>query len=168
MMSVFISFEKGINHYSFQDSVKFAHNIQMRVFCREKDNELDIINAIHELFPFDFEKQKIEFTEQTAETFEGKKIKIFSVFVKKQRHTAKVLNNLFSKLSDDQKELLRKQMESRLDQNLHFFIRLDKPKLLEGEYWITDSGDCFHLDICIAAYPHKRAVARTILKRLLE
>ena len=86
----------------------------------------------------------------------------------KERHTSKFSQLFLSKFTEEQKELLVKQMESRLDDKLRFFIRLDKPKLLEGEDWITDKGNCFHFTFAIAAYPHKREVAKRIIKRSLQ
>ncbi|MBN1503402.1 hypothetical protein JW930_07725 [Candidatus Woesearchaeota archaeon] len=148
--------------------MKYAHNIEMRVFCKEDDDEEQIIKIIHSLFPFDFEKERIEFQSEKVVTFEKKKIKIFKVFIKKERHTSKFLKNFFSQFTPDQKDLLKKQLSSRLDERLHFYIRLDKPKLLQGGYWITDAGDCFHFNICIAAYPHKREVAQKIVSKMLH
>ena len=139
----------------------------MRVFCKEEDNKEQIIGRIKELFPFDFGKEKIKLKEKTAYGFEDKKIKILSVSVSKERHIEKVIKNLVSRLSTEQKELLLKQLDSRLDENLHFYLRMEKERLLEGEYWITDTGNCFHFKIVIAAYPHKRKVAERILKDIL-
>lgn len=147
--------------------MKYAHNIEMRVFCKEEDNEQLIADSIKRLFPFDFEKEKIEFKSKIAETFENRKLKIFTVFIKNERHTIRFLKNLFSKLGPEQIELLKKQISSRLDDKLHFFIRLDKTCLLNNEYRVTDSGDCFHINICIAAYPHDRRVAKEIVKKIL-
>lgn len=140
----------------------------MRVFSKEDDNEELIIKKIKELFPFDFEKEKLVIKRKTSYGFEDKKIIVFTVFVKKQKHTNLVLKNLFSKLNKEQKDLLLKQLDSRLDETLHFYLRLDKDKLLKNEYWITDTGNCFHFKFAIAAYPHKRDVAREIVKEILN
>ncbi|AJF61264.1 TPA: hypothetical protein HA239_01285 [Candidatus Woesearchaeota archaeon] len=149
--------------------MKYAHNIEMRVFSKEgEDDEEKIIGKVHELFPFDFEKEKVEFKSKISYGFEDNKIKVITVFVKKERHTKKVLKNLMSRLSEDQKEMLLRQMDSRLDNGLHFYMRLDKEKLLNGEYRITDSGNCFWLKICIAAYPHKRETAEKIVRAMLK
>ena len=148
--------------------MKYAHHIEMRVFCKEGEDEKGIVDKIHELFPMDFEKEKIEFTRKSAESFDGNRITIFTVFVKKERQTTIVLKNLFSHLDNSQIDLLKQQLESRLDDKLHFYIRLEKKELLLGNYQITDSGDCFHINISIAAYPHKRTVARKTVEKLLE
>lgn len=145
--------------------MKLAHNIEMRVFCKEEDNKELLIKKIKELFPFDF--KDLEFKSKISYGFEDNKIKVMTVFIKKQKQTNIVLKNLLSNLNDEQKDLLLRQIESRLDESLHFYIRLDKDKLLNNEYFITDSGNCFHFKICIAAYPHKREVAIEIVKKML-
>lgn len=147
--------------------MKYAHYIELRVFCKEEDSEKGLIKKIKEFLPLDFEKEKIMLEIKTAYGFEDKKIRIITLGLKKQKHTSLFLKNLFKNLGDEQKELLLKQIDSRLDENLHFYIRLDKDKLLSGEYWITDSGNCFHIKITIAAYPHTKSAAKKIISRLL-
>jgi RNA-binding protein len=148
--------------------MKYAHNVDARVFCKEGEDEEKITSKIGELFPFDFEKEKIKINSQSAEVFEDKKIKIISVHIEKERHTTKFLDSFFGRLDKEQKKLLLSQLESRLDERLHLYIRLEKDRLLEGKYELTDSGNCFHIKITIAAYPHKRDVAREIIKVLLD
>ncbi len=148
--------------------MKYAHNIEMRVFSKEGDDEERIIEKIKEVFSFDFKKEKIKLNIRTAYGFEDKKIHILTVSIDKERHTGKVIKNIFSFLSSEQKELLLNQMESRLDDNLHFYIRLDKEKLMNNEYWLTDSGNCFHFNIAIAAYPHKREIAKKIIEEMIK
>jgi RNA-binding protein len=145
-----------------------VHYIEMRVFCKEEDNEEAIVNKISELFPFDFKKDKIKFSQRTAYGFDDKKIKILTVTIDKDRHTNKFIQAFFSKLTGEQKELLLKQLESRLDDKLHFYIRLDKDSLLNNEFWITDTGNCFHFTFAIAAYPHRREVAVEIIAKMLN
>jgi hypothetical protein len=40
--------------------------------------------------------------------------------------------------------------------------------LLNNEYWITDSGNCFHFKFAIAAFPHKREVAISRIHEILS
>jgi RNA-binding protein len=148
--------------------MKYAHYIEMRVFSKEEDNEELIISKIKELFPFDFDKEKINIDLKTAFGFEDKKIHILSVSVKNERQVNAVLKNLMARLPEEQIQQLRDQLESRLDDNLHFYLRLDKDLLMNNEYFITDSGNCFHFTVAIAAYPHKREIAVGLVKRMLE
>ena len=148
--------------------MKYVHNIEVRVFCKEDDNEDLIVKKIKELFPFDFKKEKIKLKRKTSYGFEDKKIVVFTIVVNKQRHTKLVLKNLMDKLSEEQKDMLLKQLYSRLDESLHFYLRLDKDKFLNNEYWITDTGNCFHFKMAIAAYPHDMDVAEKIIKEILR
>ncbi len=147
--------------------MKLAHYVEMRVFSKEGEDEGQIINKIKELFPFDFKEEKIKLDVRTAYGFENKKIHILTVSVNKEKQTRAVLENLMSNLSQEQKDLILRQLESRLDEKLHFYLRLDKEKLLNNEYWIIDEGNCFHLTIAIAAYPHKREKAAEIINKIL-
>ena len=53
-----------------------------------------------------------------------------------------------------------KQIESRLDEELNFFLRLDKEKWVnEKEMKLTDSGKCFHIKISVAAFPKNMDIA---------
>ena len=126
--------------------MKLAHFIEMRVFSKENDNEDLIKEKILNLFPFDFKEEKIEMI--LADEKYG--------------------NNLMKNLDLDQKKLLINQLESRLDKSLHFYIRFDKEKLLEDKFFITESGNCFHLNIAIAAYPHKRETAIDIVTAMIK
>jgi RNA binding exosome subunit len=71
-------------------------------------------------------------------------------------------------LTKEDKILLEKQIESRLDDALHFYIRLEKNSLLCDLYEVTDSGNCFHFKISIATYPHSRESAKEIIKEILK
>ena len=148
--------------------MKVWHNISIRVFCKEEDNEEEIINTIHKLIDLDFEKEKLEIKTERAGLFENKKMNIFSVLLKKSKHSRLFIDNLLDNFNQSQKDLLLNQMNSRLDENLHFFIRLDKDMLQKGKYVLTESGNCFHIRMSIAAYPHKKEIAKEILTNLIK
>jgi RNA binding exosome subunit len=149
--------------------MKLAHNIKLSVFSHEEDDLDKLAQTITKLCPFDLEQEKLQLKQSTATGFKERKIKIFEILLTKERHTTKFLNHLKQNLSDDQRQLLINQTESRLDQELDFFIRLDKQKLLnENQFWITDSGNCFHIKISIAAYPANRETGLKVVKEWLE
>jgi RNA binding exosome subunit len=144
--------------------MKYAHFVEMRVFSKEEDDENAIRNKIAELFPF----EKLEIESKTTFGFEEKKIIILTVHIKKNNHINKFISSLLERLGEEQKKTLLSQMDSRLDNNLHFFIRLDKGALLEDKYTLTDSGNCFHFRISIAAYPHDREIAKKIIMDMIR
>lgn len=148
--------------------MKIAHNVKLSVFAHEEDDEEQIEQAFLSLLPFDLEQEKLNLKRTTATGFKERKIKILELTLTKEKHTSKFLTFLKQKLSDDQRQLLLKQSGSRLDNELNFFIRLDKPKLLNNEFWITDDGNCFHIRISVAAYPAKRGAALRVIEEWLK
>jgi len=71
-------------------------------------------------------------------------------------------------IPQSERDMIWEQSDSRLDEGLHFFFRLSKPDLLAGTYAVTDSGDCFHFRISLAAYPHNKIVAKEIVRKMLK
>jgi len=146
-----------------------AHNIHITVFCKPEENIELITKKLLILVPFNLKKEKIELKKRTATGFNEKKIIILELYLEKESHTNFFLNNLAKNLTNEQKSLIIKQAESRLDDELNFFLRLDKSKLInENKPWLTDKGDCFHIKIKIVAFPHKREVALKILEKIFS
>jgi RNA-binding protein len=143
--------------------MKYFHSIKLTVFSKPEDDEEKIRKALLNIIPFDLEKEKVDCKAQIASGFTERKIKIFEIRLSKQRHTDAFFESLMSKLNDEQKKLLLRQKDTRLDDNLNFFIRLDKEKLMGNEYFITDFGNCFHIMISIAAFPAKKEAALKII-----
>jgi len=146
--------------------MKLLHFVEMRVFCKEYDIFDDIVKGIHFLFPFDFVKEKIILGEKTVEGFDQKKIKIFTVKISKQSQTTAFIKHLSKNLDDKQRKTIIEQLDSRLDEGLHFYIRLEKDELISGKYYLTDTGNCYHIKLSIAAYPHRKEAARDIIKSI--
>ena len=146
-----------------------AHNICISVFCKP-DGDIELIAKKLLFFvPFGVKEQKIEIKKRTAIGFNEKKITVLEIYLEKESHTNKFLENLNKKLSKEQKELLIKQADSRLGSELNFFLRFDKSKLInEDKLWLTDKGDCYHIRIKIAAFPNKREVALKTIEKIFS
>lgn len=151
----------------FRVSVKIANNIHVRVFCKEKEEKKLVVEKFKQLLPFDLDKEKIKIEEQKAEGFDRKRVDVIKAALTKERHIDAFLENLVEKLGEDRKTLLE-QLDSRLDGDLNFFIRLDKEMMMKDKFVLTDSGNCYHIRINIAAFPKKREKAVAVLKELLE
>lgn len=148
--------------------MKLSHRIVISVFFRLEDNEDEVRKALVSLFPFDLAKEKIELKGQAAEGFNDKKIKILEVLLKKEGHMNSFMDDLKHKLGNEA-ERLSDEAESRLDEELYFFIRLDKDLLInERKYVLTDKGNCFHVRMSIAAFPKKRQRAIELIKGFLK
>ena len=149
--------------------LKLAHTIILSVFAKESEDSIKLAEKLVELISLDLDEEKISLNKGLATGFNNKQIRIFEIILTKQRHINKFLNFFNNNLSQEQKQLLIEQQESRLDSDLTFFIRLDKDKLVnENKYQLTDSGNCFHIKIVLAAYPKKREKGIVIINLLFN
>ncbi len=146
-----------------------SHNICISVFSKPEDNKENIKNSLISLFPFNLKDEKIELKSKKCLGFNEREIIIFEVVLEKEKHINKFLKSLNEKLSKEQKQLLINQIESRLDNDLNFFLRLDKEKLInEKLLWITDSGNCYHIKIKISAFPNKKQIAARNIEKMFS
>lgn len=148
--------------------MKLAHNVVVNVFSKPEDDEDEIRKALIRLFPFDLGKEKLAVNKQNAVGFNEKKIKIFEVRLKKDSHINYFMKNLKENLGEEQSKRISEETELRIDEKLHFFIRLDKKKLTKkNKYIITDSGNCFHIKASLTVYPKRRERAVELVRGFL-
>lgn len=145
--------------------MKLVHNIKISVFARPEEDEQQIKEHLLKLVPFDLEEQKITLRRSKATGFSDRTIIIYELDLEKERHTNAFLDSLKEKLGDQQRALLVAQ-DNRLDDDLYFYLRLDKQKLHQGEYSLTDCGDCYHIRMSIAAFPSRREIAREVVRKI--
>src|SRR3989344_4128863 len=149
--------------------MKLMHSIKLTVFSYEHENSDEILNSILKFFPFSLEENKIKPVKRNATGFGDSKIEIFEVLLIKTSLINQFLDFILENLDDVQKGTLIQQAESRLDENLDFFIRFDKDSWVKNEKLeLTDSGKCFHLKMSVAAFPTKREVALGIAKKIFS
>ncbi len=144
--------------------------IHLRVFCNPEEDKEKIKKAFLSLLGYDaseLDAEKIKLTETNAKGFNQKTILIFEASLEKERHSNKFIKKLNESLSKEDKNTILSQ-ENRLDDNMNFFVRLDKDSLLDGKYVLTDSGSCFHILININAHPRKKEAAWTVAKQLFN
>jgi len=147
--------------------MKLAHNVKLSVFAKQDEDEATIKQALLALLPFDLQKDKIQLRRTKATGFNEQKIVIFEVLLQKDRNINPFLEDLSKHLSSEQKELIVRQ-ENRIDRGCNLFIRLDKEKLLKKQYWVTDSGSCFHIRICLACFPKNLEKASAVVKEIFK
>ena len=147
--------------------MKIANNVNVRVFCKEGENKNLILEKLKLLLPFDPEKEKIKISEQVARGFGEQTICVIKAELTKERHVNVFLQNLISKLGNEKATLLE-QIDSRLDDSLNFFIRLDKDMMLKDRFVLTDSGRCYHVRISVASFPKSREKGLAVLKQMFK
>jgi len=135
---------------------QLVHTIKIRVFEKNQAH-LDSIEALfHELLPVNFEKENLSIDHEQMEGLTHTMIHSYNLTLKKQRHTILFLHTLFDHLNENDKQCLYEQRDLRLDDEGQFYLRLDKQQLLHHVYHLTETGDCFHVTIKLAAFPAKR------------
>lgn len=146
--------------------VKFANNVLVKVFIKnEYFNEYEETKkTLISLFPFEIKN----LNEEVAEGLQNNKIIILSVLITNDKQINLLLKHILSKLKKDQIDLLKSQIESRLDSENYFYIRFNKNKLISGECDITECGNCFHVKISIAAFPKTREQGIIKVKEMLD
>jgi RNA binding exosome subunit len=137
------------------------------VFCKEDEDEDSIVRCLRSLVPFELEREGIDVMRQKAVGFNEKTIKVLEVSLRQERHTNAFITNLRERLGPEQLATLLNQKQSRLDEQLNFFLRLDKKRLLAGNWQVTDEGNCFHIRMSIAAFPKNRLAALAVVQTIL-
>lgn len=148
--------------------MKLFHNIKVSVFVKEDEEEEIIVNTLVNFFPFNLKDEKIKLDRKITTGFDKKQIIIFEVVIEKDRYMKVIIKKLVEKLSNEQKGLIVKQAETRIDEDCNFFIRLDKEKLIDDKYRITDSGNCFHFKFCLAVFPKEKKSAVELVKKIFN
>jgi hypothetical protein len=146
--------------------MRLFHNITVSVFCKPEDDPARIEERLRAFVPFELEKEKLKVGRQKATGFNDRPITILDITLAKESHIAQFLRLLTEALADHQKALLRHQLESRLDEELTFFVRFDKAAWNEGRPELVDHGDCYHLKMRVAAFPKTREAALKVLQQL--
>ncbi len=149
--------------------MKYAHLIKLTVFSYENENNESILDSFLKFFPFSIEDNKVILRKTNAIGFNDKKIEVLEITLTKTNLINQFLKNLLSNLNENQKNEILQQIESRLDENLDFFLRFDKDTWInEKKLVLTDSGKCFHLKISVAAFPKKREIALNVVRDLFS
>jgi|SRR3989344_7751231 len=151
--------------------MKYFNKIIISVFVKlDEAEDLELIKQkFINLFPFNLVEEKLIIKEETTKGFNEKRIKILTVELLKESHTNKFFESLSSKITRDDKSAILRQKESRLDQELYFYLRFDKQKWTQkNELELTDSGDCFHIKLALASFPRKREVALELIEKIFK
>jgi RNA binding exosome subunit len=147
--------------------MRWIHRATLTVLGKPEEDVEAVIEGLRALVPFNLEEAKVPFQTQKAEGFEERIIKIFTIILSKEAHTNDFLQFLLDTLSQEQKDTIISQAESRLDTEYDFFIRFDKDAWMqERQLELTDSGNCFHIKMSLAVFPKKKEAALQLIKKL--
>jgi RNA binding exosome subunit len=149
--------------------MKIFNSVVISVFVKPEDDLEQFKESMKELVPLDLKKEKLQVKDSKAEGFEEREIHILELRLEKDRHVNEFFENFMEKLTQEQKETLLSQLDSRVDEDGKFFVRIDKPHwILDKNIVLIDSGDCYHLKFDVAAFPKKRDIALQILTKVFK
>ncbi|HYD02979.1 MAG TPA: RNA-binding domain-containing protein [Alphaproteobacteria bacterium] len=148
--------------------MKLLHNAKITLFVKPEDKTslADYEKIFKKLAPLDFEKEKLSVKTEIVEGLEGRKIKILSLELSKESHTNTFIKTLKDLIGLEACKTIEGQKESRLDEELFFYIRLDRKKALENEFELTDSGECIHIKLSLAAFPKNKESALKLVEKI--
>ena len=139
------------------------------MFAKEEESLAAVKEGLVALLAFDNpENENIMIEQRIATGFNERRISIFSTKLSKERHTFQFIRRLIGLISKKDMARIRKELESRVDEECNFFLRFEKGPWNEGRKLVlTDSGECYHIRMSVAAFPAKREVALAVLRELL-
>jgi RNA binding exosome subunit len=128
--------------------------MRIQVFCYATENE-DLIRSVMADIAGD------EVVEDVSESEHGNPLLILSKEMTKQKDFVRV----FGKLGPDVITEIKSDIENRVDDDCVFYLRLDKQKLVGGEYAIAHHGDVMSITCKTASHPARKEIA---VRNLLE
>jgi hypothetical protein len=143
-----------------------VQNISVRAFFKQ-DDLLDGRRMLSQLLPEDtvIAEEMLE-PESEGGVF-NEPLFALKAAVSKQSQVKQFINKLLSGLDSAEIQELRDTLESRIDDDCNFYIRLDKKKMLEGKLALH-TRDPVHVRIKMACFPKKRADAVRIAGEILN
>lgn len=151
--------------------MKFFHNIKLSVIIKPEESNFTE-SKVKELFEkvsgLDLSKDKIKFNKEIVEGFDQRKISIYSIELIKENHTNRFIDSILLQIGKKQITKILEQLDSRVDENLKFYLRLDKNKILDNIYEVIESGNCLHITMSVAAFPKNIVVAKSIVSKVLS
>ncbi len=149
--------------------MKLFHSVNISVFIKDEEDYDSIKENFIGLFPFNLEEARVNLSETNASTFNDRTIRILEVRLERNRQINDFMKAVKEKLSITDREMMIKQINTRLDDNLDFFFRLSKSELIEeGKCVVVDDGNCYHFKCHIATFPQNKKKAKELIQDFLS
>jgi len=134
--------------------------VSFRAFVAATEDEGRVREALAVFVPLD------RISSVTAEGHFGNEIKILEASLKKKEARA-FFSILREQLPASDQARLRREMADRLEDDSHFYLRLDKQAAYKGILRLTESKDALDVTTLVKTYPARREEALKILGELL-
>jgi Predicted exosome subunit len=134
------------------------HWFRVQVFCYATEKEDLIHDSMVELLGTD------EFDCDIAESEHGNRLIVLGAELTKQR----TFEAIFKKIGKDVVAQVIDDLDNRVDDDCVFYLRLDKQKLVQGEYKIVHHGDVLSLTGKVVSHPARKEIATRNLLQFLS
>lgn len=94
----------------------------------------------------------------TAEGFDGT-IRVMNAAVEAKKDAKALFERIVEGLSEEDRAFLRGTVPTRVDEEGHCYVRLDKLAFLEDKLVLVDHGQCVRFDFNILTYPRSQESA---------
>ncbi|MBI4145319.1 hypothetical protein HY493_03880 [Candidatus Woesearchaeota archaeon] len=149
--------------------MKVFTSIELSVFAKPEEDVEKLKQGLLALVPFDPAEENVELRDKKATGFNDRTIHVFDITLTKDRHVNAFVESFLAKLNAQQRGQLVDETESRLDNELVFFVRIDKDLWANDRIvQLTDSGACYHLKFSVASFPRRREIAQDIVTKVFK
>ena len=138
------------------------HNITYRTFVYGTEDEEKVMTAVSYLFSNSLPDKSIN------EDHFGNKIIVLTDKLTKKRTNKEFISFLNDNLSNEDKEIIKEELNRRIDEKGNLFLRFDKQLAYDEKLKLTYSGDAIHVRIKIASYPVSKENAVNVAKKLFN
>ncbi|RAP47455.1 MAG: exosome protein [Methanosphaera sp. rholeuAM74] len=138
------------------------HNISYRTFIYGTEDEDKVLQAIGFIFNSPLPEKTV------SQDHFGNSIFILTEKITKKRTNRDIVKFIEDNLSDDDKSLIRDELDRRIDDKGNLFLRFDKQEAYNEELKLTYSGDAIHVRIKLASYPVSKDNAIQVAEKLFN
>lgn len=131
-------------HIHATESVEKVKNLIQHICCdqiQEKDLHIDFLSGVY-----------------------GQKIGAVSVNIQRQAEMNAFIQSFTSQLSNEDKITLENEFERRLDEKLHFYMRINKQKMAKNQIVLATTPDVIQIILSIQIKTPKLLQARDHVK----
>ena len=138
------------------------HNITYRTFVYGTEDEEKVMTAVSYLFSNSLPDKSIN------EDHFGNKIIVLTDKLTKKRTNKEFISFLNDNLSNEDKEIIKEELNRRIDEKGNLFLRFDKQLAYDEKLKLTYSGAAIHVRIKIASYPVSKENAVKVAKKIFN
>ncbi|MCQ2070734.1 MAG: exosome protein [archaeon] len=134
------------------------HWLRTETFCYATEKEDLVGETFMELIGTD------EFDSDISESEHGNQMTILQSMMTKQKDMVR----LFTNLGPDMLQVIKDDIDNRVDEDCIFYIRLDKQKAVCGKYAMAHHGDVISITGKIASNPARKEIAMANLLKFID